>query len=223
MIHSRAWALPLIVAALAVPIVAGFWLGGPPAGMAVGFVAAASLIVIAARAQPVGPIVAARSRDELQHVLIVLSHELDDPVAVEYVADHIEDEAEVRLLAPAKSGLLDRWATDLDAARKEAQRKLVISTASLSAAELDTRGATGDENIVRAVEDELRTFPASEVIIVTGGDQDDPEGTRAAQELANRLRQPMSRVVVADAPDRPKPDRNASFDGLRRGQSRDDG
>jgi|SRR5215211_156553 len=225
MIHLRAWTLPLIVAALAVPVVAGFWLGGPPAGMAVGFIAAASLIVIAARAQPVGPILAARSSDELQHVLIVLSHELDDPAAVEYVAEQIDAEAgsEVRLLAPAKSGLLDRWASDLDSARKEAQRKLVISTASLSAAELDTRGATGDENIVRAVEDELRTFPASEVIIVTGGDEEDPEGTRAAQELADRLRQPMSRVVVGDAPDRPKPDGNASFDGLRRGQSTDDG
>jgi hypothetical protein len=199
MIQLRAWTLPLIVAALAVPIVGGFWLGGPPFGMALGFIAAASLIIIAARAQPVEPIVAARSGDELQHVLIVLSHELDDPVAVEYVAQQIAAEAgsEVRLLAPARSGLLDRWASDLDAARTEAQRKLVISTASLSAAELDSRGTTGDENIVRAVEDELRTFPASEVIVVTGREEEDPEGTRAARELSDRLRQPMTRVVVS--------------------------
>jgi hypothetical protein len=224
MIRLRAWTLPLIVTALAVPVVAGFWLGGPPLGMAVGFIAAAALIVIAARAEPVEPIVAARAGDELQHVLIVLSHELDDPAAVEYVADQIDAEAgsEVRLLAPAKSRLLDRWATDLDAARTEAQRKLVISTASLSAAELDTRGATGDENIVRAVEDELRTFPASEVIVVTGGDEDDPEGARAAQELSDRLRQPMTRVVVGGAPAGHGPGRNTSFAGPRRGQSNGD-
>ena len=209
MIRLRAWALPLIVAGLAIPIVAGFWLGGPPLGMGVGFLAAASLIVIAARAQPLEPITSARSPDEREHVLVVLSHELDDPVAVEYLAGHIEDESEVRLLAPAKSGLLDRWASDLDAARQEAQRKLVISTASLSAAHLDTRGATGDENIVHAVEDELRTFPASHVIVVTGGDEEDPEGARAAQELADRLRRPMTRVVIGDAPGRPATARKA--------------
>jgi hypothetical protein len=225
MIRLRAWTLPLIVAALAVPIVAGFWLGGPPVGMAVGFIAAASLVVVAARAQPVEPIVAPSSGDELQHVLIVLSHELDDPVAVEYVAEQIDAEAgsEVRLLAPAKSGLLDRWASDLDAARNEAQRKLVISTATLSAAELDTRGATGDENIVRAVEDELRTFPASEVILVTGSDEDDPEGARAAQELADRLGQPMTRVVVDGPPRDANPRRSDLFGHLRRGQSNGDG
>lgn len=201
MIQLRAWTLPLIVAGIAVPIVAGFWVGGPPLGMAAGFVAAASLVVLAARARPMEAIETARATDGLEHILVVLSRELDDPMAVEYVAGQLDEDvdSEVRLLAPAKSGLLDRWASDLGEAWSEAQRKLVLSSASLGAARVPSRGSIGDEDIVRAVEDELRTFPASQVILVTGGDEEDKEGARAAEELAARLPQPLSRVVVASA------------------------
>jgi hypothetical protein len=197
-IQLKAWTLPLIVAVLAVPIVAGFWVAGPPLGLAVGFIAAATLVLIAVRARPVEPIEAPGTNDARQHLLVVLSHELDDPAGVEYVADDViaRADSEVRLLAPAKSGLLDRWASDVDEARKEAQRKLVLSAASLGAAQVPSRGAIGDENIVHAVEDELRSFPADEVILVTGSDEKDPEGAAAARELSGRLRVLFSRLVV---------------------------
>jgi hypothetical protein len=159
-VQLKAWTLPLIVAALAVPIVAGFWIAGPPLGLAVGFTAAAAVVVIAVRARPVEPIEAPGARDARRHLPVVLSHELDDPAGVEYVADEVISggDPEVRLLAPATSRLLERWASDVEAARKEAQRKLVISAASLGAAQVPSRGAIGDDNIVRAVEDELRSF-----------------------------------------------------------------
>ena len=55
-----AWKLPLIVAAIAVSIVAGFYIGGPGLGMAVGALAASSIIVMAVRNPPWGhPIVPA--------------------------------------------------------------------------------------------------------------------------------------------------------------------
>jgi hypothetical protein len=195
-VRLRAWTLPLIVAALAIPIVVGFRVAGPPLGLALGFLAVSLLIVIAARARPVEPIEAAPARDARDHLLVVLSHELDDPAAVEYIADRVDVGSDVRLLAPARRRLLDRWASDVDEAWKQAQRKLVLSTASLGAAQVPSRGAIGDESVVRAVEDELRTYPASEVILVTGDDEQDPEGTEAALELASRLRQPLSRVIV---------------------------
>jgi hypothetical protein len=195
-VQLRPWTLPLIVAALAIPIVAGFWIAGPPLGLALGFLAVSSLIVIAARARPVEPIEAAAASDARPHLLVVLSHELDDPAAVEYIAEKVDTGSEVRLLAPARSRLLDRWASDLDEAWTEAQRKLVLSTASLGAAQVPSRGAIGDEHIVRAVEDELRTYPANEVILVTGDDDQDPEGAGAAEELASRLQQPLSRLVI---------------------------
>jgi hypothetical protein len=45
-----AWKLPLVVSAIALPIVAGFYVGGPGLGMAVGAVAIASLAENAALA-----------------------------------------------------------------------------------------------------------------------------------------------------------------------------
>ena len=48
------WKLPLIVAALVVPIVAGFLLAGPALGVAVGALAVLALLVVAARQRPGG-------------------------------------------------------------------------------------------------------------------------------------------------------------------------
>ena len=45
--------------------------------------------------------------------------------------DGSRDLAEVMILAPARIGFLDRWASDLEPARREAQKALVISVAWL--------------------------------------------------------------------------------------------
>ena len=42
------------------------------------------------------------------------------------------------------------------------------SLATLAAADLDARGEVGDSDPVQAVEDTLRSFPAQEVVFVTG-------------------------------------------------------
>jgi hypothetical protein len=68
-----AWKLPLIVAALAVTIVGGFYLGGPGLGLAVGALAATSIIVMAVRHPPLHPIVPAPLTDFRRHVLVVVS------------------------------------------------------------------------------------------------------------------------------------------------------
>ena len=50
-IRLKPWALPLIIVAIAVPIVAAFMVGGPGAGLAAGALAVLAILVIAARAQ----------------------------------------------------------------------------------------------------------------------------------------------------------------------------
>ncbi|MGH2953413.1 MAG: hypothetical protein ACRDK9_05235 [Solirubrobacterales bacterium] len=170
-------------------------------GLALGFVVAAAIVVIAARQRPRGPIETATATDSRRHVLVVLSRELDDPAAIdrikaEIALDRADGGAEVLVLAPAKSRLLDRWATDVGPARQEAQRKLVVSVASLGKADVSAEAAVGDQDIVQAVEDQLRGFPADEVILVTGGRGEDPEGDRAAAELDERLQQRFSRIVL---------------------------
>lgn len=200
MIELKPWTLPLIVAAIAVPVTAGFLVAGPPLGMALGFGAAAAVALIAARQRPGGLIDTAAATDSRRRLLIVLTHELDDPAAIERITreaelDRAGSETEVRVLAPARSSLLDRWASDLGRARAEAQRKLVISVATLGKANIAADAAVGDQDVVRAVEDQLRSFPAGEVILVTGTPEEDPDGERAASELSERLGQPLSRIV----------------------------
>lgn len=90
------------------------------------------------------------------------------------------------VLSPVRAGFLERWASDLEEARRRAQRNLVITVASLARADLAAEARVGDEDLVQAVEDQLRTFPATEVILVTGGSED-PHGMAAAAELGSRL------------------------------------
>jgi len=91
------------------------------------------------------------------------------------------------VLAPAQIGFLDRWASDLEPARRDAQQRLVVSVAALAAAGIEAEARVGDEDIVQAVEDELGSFPASRVILVSAGVENEV-AAQAARELRGRLR-----------------------------------
>lgn len=188
-----AWKLPLIVAAIAVVIVGGFYLGGPGLGMAAGALAATSIVVMAARCPPLGAIAPAPLRDFRHHLLVVVSGALEDDRAIEKIAavvavgDVDQAEAEVVVLIAVQHRFLDRWASDSNPAQDQAQRCLVLSAASLAKAGVAATARVGDEDVVQAVEDELRTFPATEVILVTGALDCDIAGNAAASELESRL------------------------------------
>jgi hypothetical protein len=196
-----AWKLPLIVAAIAVPIVAAFAVAGPGLGFAVGALVAVAILVVAARQQPRGAIVSSPAEDTRRHLLVVVSRPVEDAVAVRAIADRAvargdEAAADVLVLAPVRIGFLDRWASDLEPARRAAQRNLVISVASLAKVGVSAEARVGDEDLVQAVEDQLRSFPATEVVLATGEAGVDPAGEAAAGELESRLQAGFSRVVV---------------------------
>jgi hypothetical protein len=192
------WSGPLIVSAIVVPTIGGFVLAGPALGLAVGTLVAAAAVILAVRYEPKGVIKSAPAEDSSRHVLVVISRPVEGTDAVESIAQAAgtEDDGEILVLAPAETKFLDRWASDVGPARAEAQRKLVISIASLATAHLDARAQVGDASLVQAVQDTLRTFPATEVILATGGDTDDPHGSRAAAELDRRLEVPFQRLVL---------------------------
>jgi len=197
----RPLTLPFIVAAIAAPVVVGFALGGPGLGMAVGASIAVVIVVWAARQKPEEPIEVAGSADLARRILVVASEEIGDLGSVSAIAraagvDAPDAEAEVLILAPARSRFLDRWATDVRAAREEAQRKLVISVASLAAAHVKAIGQVGDDDLVQATEDTLRSFPATEVILATGPAERDSAGARAADRLSEALPVPFEHLVV---------------------------
>lgn len=191
------WKLPLIVAALAVPIVVAFALGGGAAGVAFGALAVAALIVIAVRQRPLGPIGTAPERGVRRRVLLVVTSPVETPAAVQKVAAVAElgdgaGAAEVLVLAPARIGFLDRWASDVEGARQVAQQNLVATVAALAKAGIAAEARVGDEDIVQATEDQLQSFVADEVVLVGDGEWDEV----AVAELEARLRAEFRQVTL---------------------------
>lgn len=198
----RAWHLPLIVVAIVVPIVAAFYVGGAGLGAAAGALSAVAIAVFAINQKPVEQVEVAPLRSLKRHVLVVISVPLADATPVEEILSEggAAEGPDVRVLAPASISFLDRWASDVRTARAAAQERLVLSVASLAKAGVDSTARVGDEDLVQATEDELRSFPATEVVFVTGPPESDEAGNRAVANLRARLALPLRHVVAADQP-----------------------
>jgi hypothetical protein len=190
------WKLPLVVAGIIVPIVAAFYVGGGGVGLGFGALAAFALVVIAVRERPRGPIASAPGRDGRRHVLIVAPSAVEEPGDVGRVVDAAEfsgsgEALDVLVLVPARIGFLDRWASDVESARHRAQQHLVATVAALAKAGIAAEARVGDEDIVQAIEDQLQSYPATDVVLVSeAGDGADG----AAAELRTRLRAEFRRV-----------------------------
>ena len=106
-------------------------------------------------------------------------------VANETIEGHALHEAipygtEVRVVAPALNSRVRHWLSDEDAARRSAERRLGHFLESLGQAGILASGRVGDADPLLAIEDELRTFHADEIVISTH-----PEGR--SQWLARNL------------------------------------
>ncbi len=74
------------------------------------------------------------------------------------------------VLVPARIGFLDRWASDVEPRpARGAQEHLVATVAALAKAGIAAEARVGDEDVVQAIEDQLQSFPATEVVLVSGG------------------------------------------------------
>jgi hypothetical protein len=189
----------LIVAAIAVPIALAFVLVGPAAGLPAGALVAVAIVFVAVRQRPRGAIEPAAADRAERRLLVVVADPLEDPAAVEQVSRAAVGDSEVMVLAPAQIGFLDRWASDVEGARRDAQRRLVISVAALAAAGVEAEARVGDEDVVQAVEDQLGSFSATEVILVSADGAENKAATAAAEELRSRLRADFRWVVTGRA------------------------
>jgi hypothetical protein len=212
-VRLKPWTLPLIVLAIAAPIVAGFALVGPELGLAVGALAATVILILAANARFDEPIEVASPPSDRFTMLVVVTSALDDPHVAATIAEiataggkatrpHASRGPDVLVLAPALNTGVAHWLSDLQRARFDAQRRLTLAVATLATAGLEARGEVGDSDTVQAVEDTLRTFPAQEVVFVTGGDE-----SGKVEDVQRRLDRPV-RVVEAPAP-APEPQRSS--------------
>ncbi len=187
------WALPLVVAAICVPVVLAMLLGsftsmGTGLGLAAGAAVVGGLLWFATRSRPDREMEVAAHRDSARRMLVVAMAE-PAPEAAQRIAARAGDAADVRLLVPLPTRRLDRWLSAEDESRDEAERLLARAAGTLVAAGLPVSGSLGDADPVQALEDELHAFAADEVVVLT------PRG--AADPLAgseDRLGLPVSQI-----------------------------
>jgi hypothetical protein len=186
------WGLPPLIAAIVVAIVGSFYFGGPGLGLAVGALAAASIVWFAVRNPPRGPIWPAPLQGFRRHLLIVIDAPLEDPKATARITElariddpHLDD-PEVRVLALARRRFIDRWTSDRERAQRHAGQHLVLTLASLAQVGIAATAKTGEEDAVQAVEDELRVFPATDVVLIKSGSGGSIDET-VSSELESRL------------------------------------
>ena len=192
----RTWMLPLIVVGLVLPGSLGMLIAGPGLGLAIGELCAAVVVVAAAMQRFDGPLEVARSADDRSHVLVATASAIDEPQLLEEVLAACGDrDADLLILVPARAGTLSHWTSDLGPGRQQAQVALVHSIAALAAAGLDARGKVGDADLLQAIEDALRSFPADRVVLVTEDRARVRGQSRAAAELRRRLDVPLTQLA----------------------------
>lgn len=197
----KTWQVPVLMASLLMVVALTFAAGAPGLGISLLGLILVGGVILAFLAIPDDPIGRDPESFSKRRLLVVVGFAIEDPAAIERLASEIELGAdgpgdEVRILTPARGEFLDRWATDYRAARKRAQRDLVISVASLTLAGVPAAARVGDEDLVQAVEDELSVYPATEVILATRTRDLDLE---AAETLRHRLRPPFRHVDLYNA------------------------
>jgi hypothetical protein len=189
-VRFRPLAIPFIIAAIIVPVVAAFGLAGilgAGLGVAIGAIAATGLVVGAARARPQLPIEVAQSDEPGHRVLVVAVAEATAETA-ERIAELAGSPTDVRVVVPVPSHRLDRWLSAEDDARREAEGRLARSAGALVAAGLPVSGSVGDPDPAQALEDELHDFAANEVVLLTG------DGKDPLAKVESRIRLPLRRI-----------------------------
>jgi hypothetical protein len=198
-LHLRSGAIPLVVAAIAIPIVLAMLVGvltvgGIGPGLAAGAAIVAALIALAVRAAPRERFEVAPKPAGERRVLVVAMTDAG-PEAAARVAEMAGNATDVRLLVPLRSRRIDRWLSAEDEARTVAERRLAHAAGSMVAAGLPVSGSVGDSDVRQALEDELRSYPADEVVLLTG--LGEPSGLGEAEA---RIGMPLRRVVVPAEP-----------------------
>jgi hypothetical protein len=138
------------------------------------------------------------------HVLVVANEALAGDELAAFILRDRRERIEVDVLAPVLASHVHYAMSDIDGELAEARTRLERSLAWAREHKVVARGAVGDPNPTTALEDELRSFGANEVIVVTH--PRDRESWQVRGELARLRREldvPVTQFVVRDH--RPEP------------------
>ncbi len=196
------WAMVLtVLGAVLVGVVGAVSSGGWWAILA-GVLIGVGLVALWLRAQGSEPetVEVAGGGDAAYRVLVVANETVEGEALLTEIRNRTSGRrrAELLVVCPATdASRLQHIASDTDAAREEAERRLRRSLAALERAGLKAEGIVGDEDPTVAATDALRSFGAREVIISTHP----PERSRwlergVVEQLRAEVPLPITHVVV---------------------------
>ena len=104
-----------------------------------------------------------------RRVLVIVTDPVAPAALRKAVRDHVDPEAEVRLVSSPSLSFVEWMTNDEDDARTEAEELAVEGGRALDQPE-PVEVELGDADPVQAVEDALQTFPADEILVVSPTD-----------------------------------------------------
>ncbi len=137
------------------------------------------------------------SHDE-KRVLVVANETVGGDELMKVIGElALAEKSSFYVVCPALNSRLKTWVSDEDPARAAAQRRLGATLERLSSVGIDARGDIGDVDPLVAVEDAVRSFGPSELVVSTH-----PEGRSnwlergVVDALRERYDVPLTHVVV---------------------------
>jgi hypothetical protein len=103
----------------------------------------------------------------VHRVLVVANETVGGEALLATIERVAQPGTELLVVAPAMPSQVRHWASDVDGARADAERRLQASVSRLEATGLAVRGEIGDDDPLVAIADALRTFGADEIVIST--------------------------------------------------------
>jgi hypothetical protein len=133
-----------------------------------------------------------------KRVLIITNEVVANPAGVpEVVAKQVREADAVCVVAPALSGRLHSWVSDIDAEYLEADDRMRMLVSGIETSGPDVSGRVGDEDPLQAVADALVEFPADALILgVHAVDDANWRERRFSKKVRERFGLPVTEVML---------------------------
>jgi hypothetical protein len=133
-----------------------------------------------------------------KRVLIITNEFVADPAGVpEVIQKQVLEADAVCVVAPALTGRLHSWVSDIDAEFHEADERMRRLVGGIGSAGPAISGQVGDEDPLQAVADALVTFPADALILgVHPSDDANWRERRFSKKVRDRFGLPVTEVTL---------------------------
>jgi hypothetical protein len=133
-----------------------------------------------------------------KRVLVITNEFVADPAGVpDVVARQVREADRVCVVAPALTGRLHSWVSDIDAEYREADERMRMLVTGIDSARPAVSGRVGDEDPLQAVADALVEFPADALIIGVHAENDaNWRERRFGRKVRERFDLPVTEVLL---------------------------